>query len=170
MIGPEELEARIAPLIEEAGLELVRLQVVPGHRQTQLRIFVDHEQGVSVADCARLSREIARALEDRPGVESAYRLEVSSAGMNRPIWSLEHFRRFRGEKLHFELVEPLGGRLRFHGTIEAVEGERIRLRTDEGEVLERATGEIAAAHLDLDPWRRPGSASDDARKEGERES
>jgi ribosome maturation factor RimP len=169
MIGPEEWEALVAPLIEQAGLELVKLQVVHGHRQTQLRIFVDHEQGVSVGDCARLCREIGRQLEARFGPESAPLLEVSSAGMSRPIWALEHFRRFRGEKLHFELVEPRQGRLRFRGTIEAVEGERIRLRLDEGEILELTAGEIAAANLELDPWRRRAPPPGSGPTEGERE-
>jgi ribosome maturation factor RimP len=168
MIGLEELESLVAPLVEQEGLELVRIQVVRGHHQAQLRIFVDRDRGVTVGDCARLSREIARRLDERPGLAAAYRLEVSSAGMNRPIWKLEHFRRFRGERLGFDLVEPRDGRTRFHGVIEAVEGDRIHLRVEGGPALEVTAEEIAAAQLELDPWRR-GSSGGCRSAEGEPE-
>jgi ribosome maturation factor RimP len=156
MIGLEELETLVAPLVEQEGLELVRVQVVRGHHQAQLRIFVDQERGVSVGDCARLSRAIVHRLDERPDLATAYRLEVSSAGMNRPIWKLEHYRRFLGEKLCFDLIEPRDGRVRFHGRIEAVEGDRIRLGVEDGPELEVTAEELAAAHLELDPWRRRG--------------
>jgi ribosome maturation factor RimP len=168
MIGLEELETLVAPLVEQEGLELVRIQLVRGHHQAQLRIFVDQERGVTVGDCARLSREIARRLDARPDLASAYGLEVSSAGMNRPIWTLEHFRRFQGEKLCFDLAEPRDGRVRFQGVIEAVAGDRIRLRVEGGPDLEVTADEIAAAHLELDPWRR-GAPGAHRRAEGESE-
>jgi len=170
MIGPEELETLVAPLIEQEGLELVQVQVVGGSRQAQLRIFVDQEGGVSVADCARLSRSIVRKLDAQPGLGATYRLEVSSPGMNRPIWKLEHFLRFRGERLRFELVEPRDGHIRFRGSIEAVDGDRIRLRLEGDEVLEVRSDQIATAHLELDPWQRRPSIDARGRARGESES
>jgi ribosome maturation factor RimP len=152
MIGKDELRAVIGPLLEEGGLELVLVQVVPGHRQHQLRIFVDRPGGVDVAACADLSRAVARRLEARLDMQGAYRLEVSSPGMNRPIWTLEHFRRFVGERLEFELVEPRNDQVRFRGTIAAVDGEQIVLRTEAGEDFTVGPAEIASARLDLDPW------------------
>lgn len=157
MIRKEELQALFAPLLEGSDIELVQVQVVPGHKQHQLRIFVDRPGGIDIGACARLSREIARRLEERLDLRGGYRLEVSSPGMNRPIWTLEHFRRFLGDRLQFDLVEPHDGRTRYQGTIAAVDGERVTLEAESGETFTVAVTEIASATLDLDPWkgRRP---------------
>ncbi|MBM3317590.1 MAG: hypothetical protein FJY75_07025, partial [Candidatus Eisenbacteria bacterium] len=106
---------------------------------------------VDVAACARMSREIARRLE---GSLESYRLEVSSPGMQRPVSTLEHFRRFAGERLRFDLREPRAGRVRFHGAIRAVEGTRVVLDTEEGEEFRVGVDEIAEARLEMDPWKR----------------
>jgi len=157
MIRKEELQALFAPLLEGSDVELVQVQVVPGHKQHQLRIFVDRPGGIDIGACARLSREIARLLEERLDLRGGYRLEVSSPGMNRPIWTLEHYRRFQGDRLQFDLVEPRDGRTRYQGTIAAVDGERVTLEAETGETFTLALTEIASATLDLDPWkgRRP---------------
>jgi len=154
MISRDEVAAIIAPILEEAGAELVEVQVIPGGRRTRLRVFVDREGGITVGECGQLSRRIGRDLDAAPALASGYWLEVSSPGMRRPIWKLEHFRRFVGERLVFELAEAREGRTRFDGTIEAVENERIRLRTGEGALIETDVAGIANAHLDLDPWKR----------------
>jgi ribosome maturation factor RimP len=157
MIRKEELQALFAPLLEGSDIELVQVQVVPGHKQHQLRIFVDRPGGIDIGACARLSREIARRLEERLDLRGGYRLEVSSPGLNRPIWTLEHYRRFLGDRLQFDLVEPRDGRTRYQGTIAAVDGESVTLEAETGETFTLALNEIASATLDLDPWkgRRP---------------
>lgn len=153
MIAKAELEALIASLLEGSDVELVEVQVVPGGRQHQLRVFLDRPGGIDIAACARVSREIARALAPRADVDR-YRLEVSSPGMQRPIWTLEHFRRFAGERVQFELREPRGERVHFRGTIAAVADPWVVLRTEEGEEFRVTVDEIARARLDLDPWKR----------------
>ncbi len=171
MFSREELEAVVRPLIEERGCELVEAQVVPGGRQLLLRVFVDQVGGFGIADCAELSRAIVRRLDLQPSLVTAYRLEVSSAGMNRPIWTLEHFRRFQGELVKGEFVHSLAGRTRFAGRIATVEGERIRLELAEGEQLEVPIEEIASARLELDPWkgRHQVRPTQKAKSSGERE-
>lgn len=154
MISKEELEALVAPILRDAGAELVQVQVSAGARRAQLRVFADREGGITVGECGDLSRRIARELDRLAGLATGYMLEVSSPGMNRPIWALEHYRRFAGERLSFELAEPYEGRRRFAGTIESVEGERIRLRIAGGDLLDVELGQIAEARLDMDPWKR----------------
>lgn len=95
----EELEELIRPLLQESGLELVQSSVARGGRMQNIRITLDHPDGVSVDACARISRRIAVMLDANPLLRGAYNLEVSSPGMNRPIWSAEHFRRFAGERV-----------------------------------------------------------------------
>jgi ribosome maturation factor RimP len=156
MLGNEELALLIRPDIEIDGSELVDVQVVPGKRRT-LRIFVDRAGGVSIGDCAELSRRIARRLDRLEEQAGSYVLEVSSAGMNRPIWSLDHFRRFEGERVKIELTRPHGDQVHLTAVIGGVAGETIRLRVPagdhEGEVLDLSVDDIASARLDLDPWK-----------------
>ncbi|MCK4306141.1 MAG: ribosome maturation factor RimP [Candidatus Eisenbacteria sp.] len=151
MMTREELAALVGPMLEERGMELVEVQSIPG-RKRKLRVFVDSAGGVNVGNCAEISREIARKLDALPAFGN-FVLEVSSPGMNRPIWSLEHFRRFLGERLYFETKEPRNGQIRFNGWIESVEGDVIRLRVENGGVLELSVDAIRGAHLDIDPWK-----------------
>lgn len=150
MITREKMADLLDPLLADHGLELVQLQIIPGRRRI-LRVFIDSPAGVSVGDCAEISREISRRLDADP-TSGDYVLEVSSPGMNRPIWSLEHFKRFTGQALNLETKEPRDGRVRFAGTIESVAGDVVRLRTSSGELVELAIDEIESARLNMDPW------------------
>lgn len=156
MLTREELAALIRPEVETGGTELVDVQIVPGKRRT-LRVFVDRDGGVSIGDCAELSRRIGRRLDRLEADPGNYILEVSSAGMHRPIWSLDHFQRFKGERVKITLAEPQGEAGHLTGVIEGVAGEQVRLRVpgqDDGdEVLALALAQIASARLDLDPWK-----------------
>jgi len=169
MIAKEDLEEVVAPMLEEAGAELVEIQVVPGAQQVQLRLFVDRPAGITVGECGRLSRRIARELDLLPGLAGGYRLEVSSPGMNRPIWTLDHFRRFVGESVCVVLREPHEGRTWHKGTIASVAGECIRLRVQGDEVVELGLGDIAKAHLELDAWKGRSRVNPAGRKRGEQE-
>ncbi len=151
MFSTESLTSLIEPLLEERGMELVELQIVPGRRRT-IRLYIDHVSGVSVGDCAQVSREISRKLDAaQPDVDN-YLLEVSSPGMNRPVWTLEHFERFQGEELRFEMKEPWDGQVSFEGRIESVEGEVVKLRLADGRLLEVTVDALRSARLQIDPW------------------
>jgi len=160
MIDRKRLETLVQPILAATDLELVQVQIVPGPKQRQIRLFVDRPGGVDVATCGRLSRELTRRLDEELGPEVAYRLEVSSPGMKRPIWTLAHYERFAGERVRFELAVPREGRVRYHGQIEGVVGERVRLTSDEGETFELGLSDIAQARVELDPWKgRPNDRS-----------
>ena len=114
-------------------------------------VFIESATGVNVGNCAQISREISRKLDADPA-GGDYVLEVSSPGMNRPIWSMEHFKRFTGEAVRFETKRPRNGEMRYSGTIEGVSGDVVQLRIRGGELLELAVDEIESARLDIDPW------------------
>jgi len=85
--------------MEAEGYELVECSVSRTARSQTFRIAIDREAGVPLAACERASRLIAGLLDANPLLRGAYQLEVSSAGMNRPIWSEAHFQRFRNERV-----------------------------------------------------------------------
>jgi ribosome maturation factor RimP len=107
-----------------------------------------HGAGVSLADCQQVSRDLSTALDVAEGLapEGAYRLEVGSPGLDRPLFSLSDFDRFAGEKVRVQTHHPVGGRRRFSGTLLGVAGDEIRLDQD-GQVLTVPHSEIAKANL-----------------------
>jgi ribosome maturation factor RimP len=103
---------------------------------------------VSLADCQHVSRDLSTALDVAEGVtpEGAYRLEVGSPGLDRPLFSLSDFARFAGEKVRLQTLRPVDGRRRFSGVLLGVRGEEINLEQD-GQVLTLQHSEIAKANL-----------------------
>jgi ribosome maturation factor RimP len=143
----EDLNALLAPLIADLGLELVGIEFSPGRGGSLLRVYVDAPQRpVTIDDCERASREISAALDVNDPVAGRYTLEVSSPGLDRPLFTLAHFERFVGEAVKINVNLPLDGRRRFHGTIKSVDGDRITIEQD-GEPVAIVHANIAKARL-----------------------
>jgi ribosome maturation factor RimP len=139
----ERLIALIEPVAADLGFELVELELGPG----VVRLFIDHPDGVRVENCERVSREVSALLDVEDPIATAYRLEVSSPGLERVLRTRAHFERFVGERVWVELKIPRAqGRRRYTGRLAAVDGEDIRLVVD-GEPVSVAFGEIGKAKL-----------------------
>lgn len=124
----ERLIALIEPVAAGLGYELVDLELAPG----VLRLFIDQPDGVRVEDCERVSREVSALLDVEDPIPTAYRLEVSSPGLDRVLRTRAHFGRFVGERVWVELKVPReAGRRRYTGRLAAVEDEGITLVVDE---------------------------------------
>jgi ribosome maturation factor RimP len=127
----EELNALLAPAITDLGLELIGIEYSPNSAGSVLRVYIDEpERGVTIDDCERASREISALLDVNDPVAGRYTLEVSSPGLERPLFTPEHFARFIGEVAKINVSLPLDGRRRFQGPIRAVEGDRITIEQD----------------------------------------
>lgn len=143
----EELSELLAPAIADLGLELVGIEFSPNTRGSLLRVYIDEpERGITIDDCERASREISALLDVNDPVAGRYTLEVSSPGLERPLFTPEHFARFVGQPVKVNVNLPLDGRRRFQGPIKAVEGDRITLEQD-GRPVEIAHANIAKARL-----------------------
>ncbi len=151
MLTREDLVQLAEPVMDEFGMELVECQIQRG-KKSLVRISIDSEAGVSISQCAQISRRIERRLESLDPDNRMIGLEVSSAGMNRPIWNLAHFQRFAGKMISFRLRSPQDGKATYQGSIESVEGDVVSIRVEDGEVLKLKPDEIEKANLDLDPW------------------
>ena len=147
LMKEDELNALLAPLIRDLGLELVGIEFVPGRGGSLLRVYVDApERPVTLDDCERASREISALLDVNDPVAGRYTLEVSSPGLDRPLFTPEQFTRFVGEAVKINVNLPIDGRRRFHGTIRGIEGDRITIEQDGGPVT-IAHANIAKARL-----------------------
>ncbi|HET7692645.1 MAG TPA: ribosome maturation factor RimP [Gemmatimonadota bacterium] len=150
MPDPSRLIAVIEPIVEQAGAELVDLEVAGSHGRPVVRAYVDTLGGITLDECARLSRLVEAELERSGMVPERYVLEVSSPGIDRPLTRRQHFERFVGHEIDVRLYSKRDGRKKFVGTLERVEGTergfRIIVR-DEQESWTFADDEIARTRL-----------------------
>jgi len=121
------VESFATPLLEEMGLELVEIQF----RQESgwvLRLFIDrNDSGVSVDDCAVVSRQVGTYLEVEDIIPHSYTLEVSSPGVERPLKRLEDFVRFSGRKIRVKLKQPDNNQRVYHGILTSVNKEQNKI-------------------------------------------
>lgn len=125
-----ELYTLFLPVVESLNYELILVEVAGEGDSTILRVYIDHENGIGVDDCEKVSREISALLDVEDPVPYAYNLEVSSPGLDRPLVTAEHFADYCGETAKIQLVAPQDGRRRFKGTIKQVIGNDIELEVD----------------------------------------
>jgi ribosome maturation factor RimP len=110
------------------GFELVQVRFMKGARSTTLQIMaepVDRQRTMTVEDCAEISHAVSAVLDVADPVPGAYRLEVSSPGIDRPLVRPGDYARFAGQPARLELSEPIGGRRRFHGVLAGLDGEEV---------------------------------------------
>ena len=153
----EELERVIEGSVERLGFELVDLERA-GHRaRPLLRLRIDRRDsspghGVTVDDCARVSREVEARLDEEDDVSGSYILEVSSPGVERPLRRRRDFERAIGKEIALRGYEPLvSGSRRLEGWLVSVEGEgaeeRLRVRLEDETEVEVALAAVARANL-----------------------
>ncbi len=137
------------PVLEEMGLELVEVQYRREQSGWVLRLIIDKQEGISLEDCAAVSREISQLLDIEDFVDQAYNLEVSSPGLNRPLKSMADFERFTGRKVKIKTIEPIAGEHVFIGRIKKTEGETIILEIGRKEVT-MPFSQVARARLEIE--------------------
>lgn len=131
--------ADIAPIIEPSleamGYRLVRIAFLGAKRAT-LQIMAERldEAPMTVDDCTEISRSVSALLDVADPIASAYMLEVSSPGLDRPLTRIEDYDRFAGFEAKLELAQPLDGRKRFRGRLLGSADDQVRLRAEVGEI------------------------------------
>jgi ribosome maturation factor RimP len=126
----QRIEGLIEPALTAMGYDLVRVALQGGESHPTLQIMAERKDGVgmTVDDCADISRTISALLDVEDPIASAYTLEVSSPGIDRPLVKRADFERFAGFEARIETVQPVAGRKRFRGRLMGVTGEDVRLR------------------------------------------
>ncbi|MGH7034517.1 MAG: ribosome maturation factor RimP [Stellaceae bacterium] len=136
MFDAGHIETMIAPSLEAMGYDVVRVSFTGGRRPT-LQIMVEHrdESPMTVEDCATVSHSVSALLDVADPIGTAYHLEVSSPGIDRPLVRSVDYERFAGFEAKIELQRPLDGRRRFRGTLMGLDGDNVKLRIDDASVL-----------------------------------
>lgn len=129
MADVAELTRLIEPAAKAEGLELVRVKMMGGKSDPTLQVMAERPdtRQLTLDDCARLSRRLSEVLDEADPIEEAYRLEVSSPGIDRPLTRLKDFEDWKGHEARISLREALDGRKQFTGDLIGVEGDTIRI-------------------------------------------
>lgn len=128
-----QLQVKIAAVTGSMGYELVGCEMLPQGGRVTLRIYIDSPKGVTVDDCSRVSYQVSAMLDVEDPIQSRYALEVSSPGIDRPLFEIEHFRQYIGRRVKIRLYMPVEQRRQYKGVLQRVEGEDIYLLADEAE-------------------------------------
>ncbi len=135
MASAADITALLRPTVEAMALELWGVELLPQGKRSMLRVYIDHKDGVTVDDCAKVSHQISGVLDVEEPVAGEYVLEVSSPGMERPLFTLEQYAPYIGTTLNVRLNLAFEGRKKFKGQLVAIEGVDVVIRVDDEEYL-----------------------------------
>lgn len=130
----EELERVLAPGLSQLGFSLWGVEIAGSGRDTTVRVYIDTENGVTIDDCEKASRQISAELDVEDPFAGEYRLEVSSPGLDRRLFRIEQYAESVGETLDVRLVRAFEGRRRYVGVLVGVDDDEIALRMDDEEL------------------------------------
>ena len=136
----------LEPVVDGLGYEFVGAEYLSQGKHSVLRVFIDKPEGILVEDCEAVSRQISSMLDVEDPITGVYSLEVSSPGMDRPLFSAEHFERFVGRDVKLLLSAPLNNRRKMTVTLKRM-NDGIVYAELEGEAIEIDFENIEKAHL-----------------------
>lgn len=141
-----KLTEMLRPAVEEVGVDLLGIEFVSAGKHSILRLFIDHENGIDVDNCADVSRQVGAILDVEDPISTEYNLEVSSPGLDRPLFTIEQYAAVIGETINIRLSMPLNGRRKFKGILNAIEKDTFIVTVD-GEEFELIFNNIDKGNL-----------------------
>ncbi len=148
MAGKDALLVELVrPATEALGYDLWGIEYLSQGKQTIVRIYIDSDKGIGVDDCVSVSRQVSSIFDVEEPILGEYSLEVSSPGMERPLFLLAQYSGYIGEFVKIRLRSPFEGRRKFAGQLNGVEGDDVVVIVDDHEYL-LPFDMIDKAHLD----------------------
>ena len=117
------------------GFTLWGIEYIRSGKFSTLRIYIDHEDGIHVDHCAEVSRQVSAVMDVEDPITGNYTLEVSSPGMDRPLFTLEQYAAYIGEWVEIKLRYAFEGRRKFKGVIKGIEDSDVIIQVDNEEFL-----------------------------------
>lgn len=124
----------VSPIVLALDLELWGCELVRQGKYSLIRVYIDRESGVDISDCEKVSRQVSAVFDVEEPITEEYTLEVSSPGLERPLFRLEQFRKYVGSIIQLRMKKPQDGRKKFKGDLVRVDDDSIVLSVDGGEV------------------------------------
>lgn len=126
----DKLDALIEPAVEAAGFELIGVEFVRAGKHSTLRVYIDHPDGITVDDCADVSHQVSAVMDVEDPISTEYNLEVSSPGMDRPLFKAAHYQAVTGQVVSLRLRVPQGNRRNFKGQVLSVTEDKLTIEVD----------------------------------------
>ncbi|MBT3186600.1 ribosome maturation factor RimP [Candidatus Thioglobus sp.] len=132
----DKIEELINPVIADMGYELVGIDYIASGKHSTVRVYIDSDKGIGLDDCEVVSRQISAIFDVEDPVSGQYNLEVSSPGIERPLFHIGHYQRFLGHDVKLRLLRPMNGQRKFNGAIGSVSevNNSVELVTELGPV------------------------------------
>ncbi len=144
----DRLTELVASAVEPLGYELLGVEYIAQGRHSVLRIYIDSPRGITLEDCERASRQVSAVLDVEEPIKGQYTLEMSSPGLDRPLFTAGQFARFIGRQVRLRLRMPLHGQRKLTATLLGVEDETIRVQApDSDEEWQIPLDDIEKANL-----------------------
>ena len=145
-LDSNDFEALLAPVVQALGFTLWGVELRSSQWQAHLKLFIDHEDGITVDNCSNVSHQVSGVLDVEDPINVAYTLEVSSPGVERPLMKIAHFEKYTGHVIKVRLNWPLAGRRNFWGKLAKVDQQNISLDMD-GQWIEFPFNAVKRANL-----------------------
>ncbi|WP_109843192.1 ribosome maturation factor RimP [Aggregatibacter aphrophilus] len=142
----QKLQELVQGSVEDLGCELWGIECQRVGRYLTVRLFIDKEGGVTIEDCADVSRQVSAVLDVEDPIADKYNLEVSSPGLDRPLFTLNQFERYLGQEILLHLRIPVADRRKWQGQLAKIENDMITLIVD-GKEQVLAFGNIQKANV-----------------------
>jgi ribosome maturation factor rimP len=142
----QKLQELLQGSVEDLGCELWGIECQRVGRYLTVRLFIDKEGGVTVEDCADVSRQVSAVLDVEDPIADKYNLEVSSPGLDRPLFTLNQFERYLGQEILLHLRIPVADRRKWQGQLAKIKNDMITLIVD-GKEQVLAFGNIQKANV-----------------------
>lgn len=137
----------LEPVVVAMGYELVGIEYHGRGRHGLLRIYIDKPEGITVDDCSAVSHQVSGVLDVEDPIPGRYSLEISSPGLDRPLFKAGHFERFAGETVKLRLSAPRNGQRKFEGLLMGMRDDDVVLRMEDGSELGLPLKDIESARL-----------------------
>lgn len=142
---PEKLRVIVEKVVETMGYELVGIEYLQRDKTGLLRVYIDQQKGINLDDCQAVSHQLSGVLDVEDPIAGNYNLEISSPGLDRPLFKAEDFQRFTGSQVKIKMSRAEGGRKNYKGTIQGLEDDKV--------ILDMQGNEIRLALADIDQSR-----------------
>ena len=121
--------------VEALGHKLWGLEYIQAGKHSILRLNIDNEKGIFIEDCAEASRQVSAVMDVEDPISTEYTLEVSSPGVDRPLFTAEQYQAYIGETVKVQLTMPVAGSRNLKGTVTGVDGQMLNLSVDGNELI-----------------------------------
>jgi ribosome maturation factor RimP len=146
----EKIRQLSEPVVASEGMELIHVECIKMHSRWIIRLFMDKEGGITLDDCANISNQLGDIFDIRDVIKSAYTLEVSSPGLDRPISRDQDFVKYRNSRVNIKTSEKIEGTKNFHGILlDYIEesGKKLVLIDIAGKVYRIPRQDVVKANL-----------------------